>query len=59
MDHSYKLGIDAYLELITRHPHLVQDPDHQLPVVTDRATLLEQQEQLYRILLEMDKYRRI
>lgn len=47
MNHQYALGIDAYLELIAQYPHLVQDPEHQLPVVTDKATLLEQQEQLY------------
>lgn len=48
MNQDKNLGIDAYLELMAQHPHLAADPDHQLPVITDRATLLEQQEQLYR-----------
>ena len=48
MDHQYALGIDAYLELVSQYPHLIQDPEHQLPVVTDKNTLLEQQEILYR-----------
>lgn len=48
MNHQCELGIDAYLELISQYPHLIQDPDQQLPVVTDRNTLLEQQEILYR-----------
>lgn len=40
--------IDAYLELLSRYPHLTADPGHQLPIITDKATLLEQQEILYR-----------
>lgn len=48
MSHTHALGIDAYLRLIACYPHLTHDPDHQLPIVTDRATLLEQQELLYR-----------
>lgn len=48
MKHQYELGIDAYLDLIAQYPHLIRDPGQQLPVVTDRNTLLEQQEILYR-----------
>lgn len=48
MKHTHKLGIDAYLDLISQHPHLIRDPEHQLPVITDRALLIEQQELLYR-----------
>lgn len=47
MTHTSALRIDAYLDLINAYPHLVHDPDHQLPVVTDKAILLEQQEILY------------
>ena len=48
MAHTNALGIDAYLDLIRAYPHLIHDPDHQLPVVTDKDILLEQQEILYR-----------
>lgn len=48
MTHTNTLGIDAYLDLIHAYPHLIHDPGHQLPVVTDKAVLLEQQENLYR-----------
>lgn len=47
MSHTHALGIDAYLELIAQNPHLIEDPEHQLPVITDRETLQKQQQILY------------
>lgn len=41
------LGIDAYLELLEKHPHLADNSDGQLEIVTDRDTLYNEQEKLY------------
>lgn len=41
------LGIDAYLELLKKYPHLADNSDGQLEIVTDRDTLYSEQEKLY------------
>lgn len=39
--------IDSYLQLLSEHPHLTDSPEGHLPVITDKALLMEQQLLLY------------
>lgn len=39
--------IDSYLQLISLHPHITDSPEGQLPIITDREQLLDEQQRLY------------
>lgn len=41
------LGIDAYLALLQKYPHLLNNADGQLEIIADREALYEKQDQLY------------
>lgn len=39
--------IDAYLQFLIKYPHLADNTQSQLPIITDREVLIRQQVQLY------------
>ncbi|MBE6948666.1 MAG: NUDIX hydrolase [Ruminococcaceae bacterium] len=42
------LGINAYLALLEKYPHLTNNSDGELEIITDRELLYREQERLYR-----------
>lgn len=47
-DAEIGLRIESYLQLLAEHQHLTDDPEGQLPIVTNREVLLSEQQRLYR-----------
>jgi hypothetical protein len=41
--------IDQYLQFITQYPHLTDNSQSQLPVISDRGILLREQQRLYQM----------
>ena len=41
--------IDQYLQFMTQYPHLADNSQSQLPVITDRELLLREQQRLYQM----------
>ena len=51
------LGIDAYLTLLEEYPHLADNSDGQLEIITDREILYTEQERLYKMADEKSRPR--
>lgn len=49
--------IDQYLQFITQYPHLTDNSQSQLPVISDREILLREQQRLYQIADEKQRPR--